>query len=57
MGIIAGYVRISLDTDESTSVEAQTAILERWAAGQDQPIELYVDRGISGSKDVLRPQF
>jgi len=57
MGIIAGYVRISLDTDESTSVEAQTAILERWAAAQDQPIELYVDRGISGSKDVLRPQF
>jgi DNA invertase Pin-like site-specific DNA recombinase len=57
VGIIAGYVRISLDTDESTSVEAQTAILERWAAAQDQPIELYIDRGISGSKAVLRPQF
>ena len=50
-------MRISLDTDESTSVEAQTAILERWAAAQDQPIELYIDRGLSGSKDVPRPQF
>ena len=57
MRITAGYVRISLDTDESTSVEAQTSILEKWAAAQDVKLELYIDRGISGSKDVLRPQF
>jgi site-specific DNA recombinase len=57
MGIIAGYIRVSLDTEPGTSIEAQTEILEKWAAAQDREIRLYVDRGISASKDILRPQF
>ena len=57
MLIIAGYIRVSLDTEPGTSIEAQTEILEKWAAAQDREIRLYIDRGISASKDILRPQF
>ena len=57
MSLIAGYVRISLQTDESTSVEAQTQILTRWAEANSHEIQLYTDEGISGSKDVERPAF
>ena len=57
MTIVAGYVRISLQTDESTSVEAQTQILTRWAEANSHEIQLYTDEGISGSKDVERPAF
>ena len=57
MSLVAGYVRISLQTDESTSVEAQTQILTRWAQANSREIQIYADEGISGSKDVERPAF
>ena len=55
--MIAGYMRISLLSEESTSVEAQELILTRWAEANSHEIQLYTDEGISGSKDVERPAF
>ena len=57
MPLIAGYIRISQATDESTSVAAQTALVSQWAASQGHELQLYVDEGVSGSRDVERPAF
>jgi site-specific DNA recombinase len=53
----AGYVRLSVTKDESTSVAAQTAILRRWAQANGIEITLYTDDGFSGSKDIERPAY
>ena len=53
----AGYVRISVEKDESTSIASQTAMLERWAQAHGVEMTLYSDTGISASKDVGRPGF
>ena len=57
MSLVAGYLRISLQTDESVSIDAQSQILTRWAEANSHEIQLYTDEGISGSKDVERPAF
>ena len=55
---IAGYLRLSVSTDESTSIDGQRALIERWATSQDAEVaDWYVDDGISGSKDVVRPAY
>jgi site-specific DNA recombinase len=56
-GSSGGYIRISLITEESTSIEAQELILTRWAQANGHEVHLYIDEGISGSKDVERPAF
>lgn len=57
MTLVAGYVRISLHTDESTSVEGQAQILTRWAEAHGHTTQLYTDEGYSGGKNIERPAF
>jgi site-specific DNA recombinase len=53
----AGYSRLSISQDTSVSIDAQHAILERWAAAHGHEITLYTDDGFSGSKDIERPAY
>lgn len=52
----AAYARISVDKDESASIEGQRQVVERWAKAYGHKLEWFVDEGISGSKSVRRPQ-
>ena len=55
---IAGYARLSVATDESTSIAGQKAVVEAWAKAQGAEVaEWYIDDGISGSKNVVRPAY
>ena len=53
----AGYARLSVSQDTSVSIDAQHAILERWAAAHGHEVTLYTDDGFSGSKDIERPAY
>lgn len=58
----AGYVRLSVLTEETTSLETQRAEIEAFCARQgwdyDPATDLYEDAGFSGSKkEVKRPSF
>jgi len=55
--MLAGYARLSIAKDTSSSIEAQVAMLERYAQAHDQAIEIYIDDGFSGSKDIERPAY
>jgi site-specific DNA recombinase len=55
---VAGYLRLSVSTDESTSIDGQRAVIERWASTQGSEVtEIYIDDGFSGSKDIERPAY
>ena len=55
---VAAYLRISKDDETSSSIEKQRAEVERWVAANapDAVVSWYADEGVSGSKDVKRPQ-
>lgn len=58
----AGYGRLSLRTDETTSPERQTGGVDRYIAAMgwlyDPAVDFYGDfDSISGSKDITRPAF
>lgn len=58
----AGYVRLSVMTEETTSLETQAREIEAYCARQgwvyDPSSDLFEDRNLSGSKkSVRRPQF
>lgn len=58
----AGYVRLSVDDDQTTSIETQTReISDHIAANRwrfDPDVDLYVDAGKSGSnRKTVRPEF
>lgn len=58
----AGYARISVANETSTSIEQQSDAIRRFCESKgwkyDPKTDLYVDEGISGSKkDVIRPAF
>ena len=55
--IAAAYLRISVATEDSTSIAAQKQITENWANAHGHQITFYEDSGISGSKDIERPAF
>jgi len=53
---VAAYLRLSVTNDDSVSIEGQRALVhgEATRRGWPDPV-LFVDEGISGSKDVRRP--
>ena len=58
----AGYARISVAHEDSTSIEQQTDAIRRYCAANgwsyDPKKDLFVDEGFSGSKkNVFRPAF
>ena len=55
--IAAAYLRISVATEDSTSIAAQKQITENWANAHGHQVTFYEDSGISGSKDIERPAF
>ena len=53
----ACYHRISVDSDESASIEAQRELTSAWCKAHDfEPID-FTDAGISGSGKVTRPAW
>lgn len=54
---IAAYLRISKAEDESVSLDKQraTVLALITSKGWTNPIEWFIDEGVSGSKDVKRP--
>lgn len=52
----AAYARLSVDKDESASIEGQKAVVDRWAKAHGHALVWFVDEGVSGSKAIRRPQ-
>lgn len=54
---VAAYLRLSLARDDSASIAAQRRLVREEAERRGWPAPvLYVDEGVSGSKDVRRPK-
>lgn len=53
---VAAYLRLSVTNDDSVSIEGQRALVHGEAKRRGWPVPvLFVDEGISGSKNVKRP--
>lgn len=54
--VVIGYVRVStvMQAADGVSLEAQRERIERWAG---RPVEVFVDRGMSGSRADNRPEL
>lgn len=53
---VAGYVRLSVATEESVSVASQVRLIQAECARRGwPPPTLFTDEGVSGSKTVVRP--
>ena len=58
MTAIAGYSRISITLEESTSIAAQQQIIDHRAGEYPDPkVVHFTDDGFSGSKDIERPAY
>lgn len=58
MKTVCAYIRVSTDTQEEYSPDAQVRLLKEYAASHDMTIiDIYQDLGISGRKADRRPEF
>ena len=57
VGRAACYHRISVDSDESTSIDAQRELTRRWCEANGFEVVDFTDEGISGSGKVTRPAW
>ena len=58
MKTVCAYIRVSTDSQEEYSPDAQIRLLKEYAASHDMTIiDIYQDLGISGRNADKRPQF
>ena len=58
MKTVCAYIRVSTDSQEEYSPDAQVRLLKEYAASHDMTIiDIYQDLGISGRKADRRPEF
>ena len=56
--IVCAYIRVSTDSQDEYSPDAQIRLLKEYAAKNDMILtDIYQDIGISGRKAEKRPEF